>query len=209
MVNYRKNLHNGGYIMIKKIPLIVVIGLILILAACGGPKYEGDFSYEIQDFTYTNQDGEQVSKSDLEGKIWIADFIYTTCETECPQMTYNKQKIERALHEEGIEDVEFVSFSIDPEHDTPEVLKEYGEVRGIEFDKDNWTFLTGYDSQTIKEFAVKSFKSIVEPMEDDTFIHGVLLYIVSPEGNAIKSFNGMYLTEEQITDAVNFIDDMR
>lgn len=194
--------------MLKKIPLLVLFGSILLLAACGGAKPEGDFSIDVKDFTYTNQDGEQVSKSDFEGKIWIADFIYTTCLTECPQMTYNKQRIEKALKEEGIEDVEFVSFSIDPEVDTPEVLKEYGEVRGIDFANGNWTFLTGYDYDTIKEFAVSSFKTIAEDMNDGTFAHGVSLTIVTPEGKAIKQYNGMYLTEEEIKEVVKFIDSM-
>ncbi|MFS0672276.1 SCO family protein [Ornithinibacillus sp. 179-J 7C1 HS] len=192
--------------MYKKLLFLLVFGLILILAACSSTKSEGDFSYKVEDFNYTNQNGDLVSKSDLEGKVWIADFIYTTCETECPQMTYNKQKIERALQDEGIDDVEFVSFSIDPENDTPEVLKEYGEVRGIEFDKDNWTFLTGYDFDTIKEFAVTSFKTPVEQMQDDSLAHGVSLTIVNQEGNAIKRYNGLYLTEEQITEIVEFID---
>lgn len=193
--------------MKRQILIMLITGVILILSACG-PKYEGDYSYPVGDFTFTNQNGEQFSKSELEGKIWIADFIYTTCETECPQMTYSKQKIDRALKEEGIEDVEFVSFSIDPEVDSPEVLKEYGEVRGIDFEKDNWTFLTGYDFDTIKEFAVKSFKIPVEKM-DDSYMHGVQLSIVSPEGNAIKHFNGFTLTDEQIQEMVAFIEDMQ
>ncbi|WP_010096833.1 SCO family protein [Ornithinibacillus scapharcae] len=188
--------------------IVTILASCLLLVACGGQKYEGDFSYKVDDFTFTNQDGEEFSKSDLDGKIWIADFIYTTCDTECPQMTYNKQKIERSLTEAGINDVEFVSFSIDPEVDTPEVLKEYGEVRGIEFD--NWTFLTGYDFDTIKELAVSSFKIPIEKMKDDdsTFMHGVSFMVVSPEGNAIKSFNGYYMTEEQVTEVVDFIEGM-
>lgn len=186
---------------------LIILASFLLLAACGSQKYEGDFSYKVEDFTFTDQDGKEFSKSDLEGKIWIADFIYTTCETECPQMTYNKQKIEKALQEEGINDIEFVSFSIDPENDTPEVLKEYGEVRGIEFD--NWTFLTGYDFETIKELAVTSFKIPLEKMKDEnTFMHGVSFMIVSPEGNAIKSVNGYYMTQEQITEVVDFIEGM-
>jgi protein SCO1 len=198
--------YTGGQTMTKKISILIVLMLITFLGACG-QKYKGDFSYEVQDFTFTNQDGKEVSKSDFDGKIWLVDFIYTSCETECPQMTYNKQKIERALQEEGIDDVQFVSFSIDPERDTPEALKEYGEVRGIEFD--NWTFLTGYDFKTIKEFAVKSFKTPVEVLEDKSFMHGVLFTIVSPEGNAIKSYNGFYLDQDQINEIVKFIKDMQ
>lgn len=196
----------GGKTMKKKISVVIMLALVVFLAACG-QKYKGDFSNEVQDFTFTNQDGKEVSKSDFDGKIWIVDFIYTSCETECPQMTYNKQKIERALEDEGINDIEFVSFSIDPERDTPEALKEYGEVRGIEFD--HWTFLTGYDYETIKEFAVKSFKIPIEQLEDNTFMHGVSFTIVSPEGNAIKSYNGYYLEQDQIKEMVEFIKDMQ
>ncbi|MEN2766612.1 SCO family protein [Ornithinibacillus xuwenensis] len=193
--------------MKKLKPILFLVIIITILSGCGDPKYEGDFSYKVEDFTFTNQDGESVSKSDFEGKIWIADFIYTNCKTECPQMTYNKQKVERALEDAGITDIEFVSFSIDPEHDSPEVLKEYGEVRGLDFD--NWTFLTGYDFQSIKEFAIESFKTPVEKMEDDTFAHGVSFFVISPEGNAIKNFNGYYLTDEQVGDVVSFIEGMQ
>lgn len=196
----------GGKTMKKKISVVIMLALVVFLAACG-QKYKGDFSNEVQDFTFTNQDGKEVSKSDFDGKIWIVDFIYTSCETECPQMTYNKQKIERALEDEGINNIEFVSFSIDPERDTPEALKEYGEVRGIEFD--HWTFLTGYDYETIKEFAVKSFKIPIEQLEDNTFMHGVSFTIVSPEGNAIKSYNGYYLEQDQIKEMVEFIKDMQ
>ncbi|SHG24496.1 SCO family protein [Ornithinibacillus halophilus] len=187
--------------------LIPILLLTLILAACG-PKYEGDFSYEIQDFTFTNQDGEEVSKSDFEDKFWIVDFIYTTCDTECPQMTYNKQKIESALNDAGINDVEFVSFSVDPETDTPEVLKEYGEARNITFD--NWTFLTGYDFETIQNIAEESFKTRVEQYpDDDALLHGVSFYLVSPEGNAIKSYNGYILQKEQIDQIVDDIKSMQ
>ncbi|WP_047982166.1 SCO family protein [Ornithinibacillus contaminans] len=190
----------------KRIALLLLIVLLSLLTACGEPEYNGNISYEVQDFSFTNQDGETVSKSDFEGDIWIADFIYTNCQTECPQMVYNKQKVERALSDAGIDDVKFVSFSIDPEHDTPEVLKEYGEVRGIEFD--NWTFLTGYDFEEIKQFAVKSFKTLIEEMEDDTFVHGINFFVVSPEGNAINKYNGYYMTDEQVDEMVAFIKDM-
>lgn len=63
------------------------------------------------------------SKSDLKGKVWIADFIFTSCETVCLPMTSNMTKLQQQLKDEGITDVEFVSFSVDPEIDKPDVLK--------------------------------------------------------------------------------------
>ncbi|MFD2043937.1 SCO family protein [Ornithinibacillus salinisoli] len=182
------------------------IFLFLIVSGCG-EKFEPAFSYEIDDFTFTNQDGEEVSKSDFEGKIWIADFIFTSCDEECPQMTYNKQKVERALQEEGIDDIEFVSFSVDPEKDSPEVLKEYGEVRGITFD--HWTFLTGYEFETIEQFARDSFKTQADQLTDTDIVHGISFFLVSPEGKAVKKYNGYLLQEEQIDEIVNDIESMR
>lgn len=56
----------------------------------------------------------------MKDKVWVADFIFTSCETVCPPMTANMEKLQNMLQKEGIKDVEFVSFSVDPEVDTPE-----------------------------------------------------------------------------------------
>ncbi|WP_010530379.1 SCO family protein [Lentibacillus jeotgali] len=166
-------------------PLLLFV---LLLSACGN-QYNGDFSYEVQDFTFTNQDGEKVSKSDLEGEFWVADFIFTNCTTVCPPMTSNMASLQEQLKEAGLEDVRLVSFSVDPKNDKPETLKNYAKVRGGTFD--NWDLLTGYDFETIKEFSVKSFKSAVEQLPDsDQVMHGTSFFIVTPEGNAIKNYDG-------------------
>ncbi|HLR80155.1 MAG TPA: SCO family protein [Bacillota bacterium] len=166
-------------------PLLLFV---LFVSACGD-QYNGDFSYEVQDFTFTNQDGEKVSKSDLEGEFWVADFIFTNCTTVCPPMTSNMANLQDQLKEAGLEDVRLVSFSVDPERDKPETLKAYAAKRGGTFE--NWDLLTGYDFETIKEFSVKSFKSAVEQLPDsDQIMHGTSFFIVTPEGNAIKNYDG-------------------
>ncbi|WP_407268171.1 SCO family protein [Radiobacillus sp. PE A8.2] len=175
-------MHNHLY---KK---LIVLLLLFVLTACGS-KYEGDFSYNVQPFEFTNQDNQTVSNEDLEGKFWIADTIFTNCQTACPVMTANMVQLQERLQQEGLDSVEFVSFSIDPEQDTPEVLKEYGQVRGVDFS--NWNFLTGYQYDEIKKFAMDSFKAYVDDAgEDDQFIHTSRFYLVTPEGNTIKSYDG-------------------
>ncbi|ASK63652.1 cytochrome c oxidase assembly protein [Virgibacillus phasianinus] len=172
------------------IPLLMFV---LILSACGD-KYEGDFSYEVQDFSFTNQDGEKVSKSSLEGKFWVADFVFTNCETVCPPMTANMAKLQDKLNEAELDDVQLVSFSVDPDRDTKSALKEFGKSHGASFD--NWHFLTGYEFQTIKEFSIKSFKSALEKVKDsDQLMHGTSFFLVSPEGNAIKRYSGIKAAE--------------
>ncbi|PWU69017.1 cytochrome c oxidase assembly protein [Gracilibacillus dipsosauri] len=166
--------------------LLLLISLVTLLTACGN-KYEGDFSFEIEDFTYTNQDGEEFSKSDLEGEFWVASMIFTNCNTVCPPMTSNMVRLQGMLADANI-DAQLVSFSVDPEVDTPELLKQYAAERGASFD--NWNLLTGYTYEEIKEFVKKSFKAPLEKLEDDQYMHTTRFYIVTPEGNAIKAYDG-------------------
>ncbi|WP_085992531.1 SCO family protein [Oceanobacillus senegalensis] len=173
----------------KYLPLIL-LSLILFLTACGGYPIDTTMSEEVSDFTFTTQDNEQFSLSDLEGEWWIADFIFTNCTTVCLPMTSNMATLQSKLNEENI-DVHLVSFSVDPENDTPEVLKQYGESYNADFS--NWTFLTGYDFETIKELSIKSFKNFVAaaPEGDDQVSHGTSFFLVSPEGEVIKNYSGV------------------
>lgn len=172
----------------------------LILSACSNqPKsYEGDFSYDIQEFEYKNQDGEMVSSEDLKGTFWVADFIFTNCPTACPPMTANMSKLQSELKEAGLEDqVHFISFSIDPNHDTPKVLKNYAQKFDADFS--NWDLLTGYSQKEVKELSIDSFNALLQrtTVEDPAegqpnynYIHSSSLFIITPNGKAIKSYNG-------------------
>ncbi|MFC3885234.1 SCO family protein [Bacillus songklensis] len=168
--------------------LITITMLMLALAACGS-KIPDPLNWKLDNFSYTNQENEPFGLSDLKGKVWIADFIFTNCETVCPPMTANMAKLQKKMKEEGL-DVEFVSFSVDPEHDTPEALKEYA----AKFDGDltNWHFLTGYKQEEIEQFALKQFKTIAQmPKESNQVIHGTDFYLVDQEGKVVKSYSGV------------------
>lgn len=167
--------------------LLLIITLLILLTACGN-KYEGDFSFEVQPFEFTNQENTTFSSSELEGKFWVADMIFTNCDSVCPPMTGNMARLQDKLKQEGL-DVELISFSIDPETDTPEKLKTYAGDRGANFE--NWNLLTGYEFQEIKEFAIKSFKAPVDKIADsDQMIHTFYFYLITPDGNAIKRYDG-------------------
>ncbi|MCM3320900.1 SCO family protein [Cytobacillus kochii] len=171
--------------------LVAVIGLFtIILAACGQSGIENALNYDVEDFNYTNQDNQAVGLSDLEGKVWIADFIFTSCETVCPPMTYNMSQLQDKVKEEGIENVEFVSFSVDPTVDSPEALKDF--ANNYEIDFSNWHFLTGYTQEEIESFAVDSFKSLVKkPKNDDQVIHQTSIYLVDQNGVVMKDYDGV------------------
>lgn len=182
-------------LMVKNILKIVpVIFIMLIVAACGD-KYEGDFSYTVKDFTFTDQDGDDFSKEELDGNFWVADLIFTNCTDVCPGMTANMANLQQELDDEDMNDVHLVSFTVDPERDEPEALKKYAEERGaVNFD--NWHLLSEYDFDAIREVSVKSFKSPVAEIPDtDQFTHSNQFFLVSPEGEAIKRYDGNDLGE--------------
>ncbi|MUK90209.1 redoxin domain-containing protein [Ornithinibacillus sp. L9] len=182
---------------------LIIVGSFIFLAACGGYNIDTNMSRDVEPFEFTTQDNETLNLEDLDGQWWIADFIFTNCTTVCLPMTSNMALLQEKIKEEDL-DVQLISFSVDPDFDTPEVLKEYAAE--YEADLDNWTFLTGYDFQTIKELSIKSFQSaLIEPPEDsDQVTHGTSFFLVSPEGEVIKKYNG---TTSKETDII--IDDLK
>ena len=94
----------------------------------------------LPDFTLIERSGKKVSLADLRGKIWIADFIYSHCTDTCPLQTADMAKLQDRWLKET--EVELVSFSVDPEHDTPQVLSRY--AGRFKADPKRWLFLTGH-----------------------------------------------------------------
>ncbi|MEI3607431.1 SCO family protein [Pseudogracilibacillus sp. SE30717A] len=176
--------------MRKWINLSLILTLVVILGACGGNKVETNMSDPVEDFSATTQDGNTLTRDDLEGKWWVADFIFTNCTTVCLPMTSNMKKLQDKLDEAGVKNYHLVSFSVDPEFDTPEVLTEYAEQ--YEADLSTWSFLTGYDFDYIKDLSVNSFKSLVAPPPEgeDQVSHGTSFFLVNPEGEIIKHYKG-------------------
>jgi protein SCO1/2 len=94
----------------------------------------------VPDFELTAQDGHPFhSASELKGKIWVADFIFTNCPGVCPRMTSQMHQVQQAVAK--MPDVRLVSFTIDPARDTPEVLTAYAMLHHAS--PDRWRFLTG------------------------------------------------------------------
>ncbi|MGE7780010.1 SCO family protein [Peribacillus sp. NPDC097264] len=166
------------------------IGVLLMLAACGSNGVPDAKNWDIEDFSYVDQDGEPFSKADLKGKVWVADFIFTNCEDVCLPMTANMVKLQQKLKDEGISDVEFVSFSVDPEVDKPDVLTAFGDQFNVDYK--NWHFLTGYGQDEIEAFAMDNFKTIVmKPDNEDQVIHQTSFYLMDQEGKVIRDYTGL------------------
>src|SRR5256884_4925610 len=99
----------------------------------------------VPSFQLTNQNGQPFGSVQLAGKIWIADFIYTTCPGPCPMISSRMSELQKPLEKT---DVHLVSFSVDPEKDTPAVLRSYAER--LQAEPGRWDFLTGAQSAIFK-----------------------------------------------------------
>lgn len=130
---------------------------------------------KVPDFTLTNQLGQKVSWKDMEGKIVVADFFFTRCPVICPAMTKNMKRLQDAVknnNKVGNRDadfVQFISFSVDPLHDSVERLKHFADR--FQINPQNWWLLTG-DKKQIYDLALKGMKLGIDDTDvDSTFIH--------------------------------------
>lgn len=115
----------------------------------------------VPEFSFVERNGRRVGLSDLRGKVWIANFIYTHCTETCPLQTAQMARLQADLGGGG--DVRLVSITVDPEQDTPEVLAEY--ARGYGADSERWLFLTG-EKAAIYRLAQEGFHlSAVDPTD--------------------------------------------
>lgn len=112
---------------------------LLILAACVRPTPLAVMG-EIPSFELTSSTGQVFDSKQLAGRIWVADFIYTTCDGPCPMMSAQMRRIQDTTFPEN-PDVKLVSITVDPAHDTPPVLETYS--KHFKCDPSRWYFLTG------------------------------------------------------------------
>lgn len=139
--------------------------------------------WNVPDFALTERTGGTVILADFSGKVWVADFFYTTCPGPCPMMTSRLSKVQEALGTEP--NLRLVSISIDPEKDTPDVLKLYAEKFKA---TDRWLFLTGPKAD-IYTLARDGFKlPIAEPeTPGGQIIHSTRLILIDRLGS-IRGF---------------------
>jgi len=114
-------------------------------------------------FSFTDQDGNTISDLDYDGKVYVVEFFFTTCPTICPRMNSNLVKIQNEF--KNFENFGVASFTINPEHDTPEVLKAYAERYGVT--NPNWHLMTG-DKDAIYKLSNEGF-NLYTAEEEDVF----------------------------------------
>ena len=135
------------------------------------------------EFSFTSQDGKTISTADLKGKVWVANFIFTRCAGPCPLMTGHMSELNQKLGDK-LKDVELVSITVDPEYDSPQVLKEYGERVGAS--PERWKFLTG-PTDKVQNVVVKGFLQALSKDDEGAPLHSTRFIVIDREG-WIRSF---------------------
>lgn len=161
------------------------------------------YNHKIADFAFTNQNGKIISQKDYEGKIYIADFFFTTCPTICPKMTDNMVWLQNEI--KNNEKVKLLSFSVTPDIDSVPVLKKYAEEKGVLDSK--WNLLTG-DKKDIYYLARKSFLVVKtgSPEEMYDMVHTENFVLVDQKNRIRGFYDGTNLEEvKQLLEDINFL----
>jgi protein SCO1/2 len=128
---------------------------------------------EVPEFRLRDQNGRELERAALRGKVWVAGFMFSRCPDVCPLLTAKMASVRTQLLPERSQ-LRFVSFSVDPEHDTPEVLKKFAREHNA--DRPDWSFLTG-PLQLVQDVVVKGFKQTISPAPEEagkaySILHG-------------------------------------
>lgn len=154
------------------------------------------FPHQIPPFSFIDQDGKTFTEQDVKGKIYVADFIFTSCPSICPVMTGNMLKVQEAF--ENDERVMIISHSIDPEYDTPSVLKKYAEKKGA--DTRIWKFLTG-DREIIYSLCENEYMAFAK--KDNSapggYVHSGFFILIDKNRHIRGAYDG---TEEGKTETL-------
>lgn len=144
---------------------------------------------ELADFTLTERSGKSVSKKDLAGQVWVAGFVFTRCTGPCPKVTGNMRKLQDLL---ASTPAKLVTFSVDPEFDTPEVLSAYAS--GVGADPERWWMLTGAKETIdalIPSFVPKTQRSAPgEAPIGQHVAHQTRLWVIDGEGRIRGLYSG-------------------
>ena len=162
---------------------------------------------KVPNFSFTNQNGETITNADYLEKVYVIEFFFTTCPTICPRMNRNLVEVQNTFKNE--DNFGVASFSIMPETDTPEKLKEYAENYGIT--NPNWHLMTG-NEDAIYKLANEGFYLYTAKNEDiiDGFEHSGNFALIDKEGfirsrlkspkNPLIYYNGIVSEAEQVDD---------
>ena len=151
------------------------------------------YNHKIAPFAFTNQNGKKVTNKDYQGKIYVADFFFTTCQTICPKMTDNMVWLQDKIKDNP--KVKLLSHSVFPNEDTVEVLKKYAKEKGVIDAK--WNLVTG-NQKEIYKIARQSYLVVKtgKPEELYDMVHTENFVLVDQKGRIRGFYNGLNIDEK-------------
>jgi protein SCO1/2 len=178
---------------VTRIVRLAAVVLACALAGCRGGKDLPDLG-DVPAFSMVDQSGKPFTDATVRGKPWAAAFVFTRCPSICPRVTRLMREIQVQAKERQV-DLRLVSFSVDPDNDTPEVLRRYAAEYGA--DLASWSFVTG-DARAVRETAEKGLKIAVEGTADPAkadfgITHGTQLVLVDSK----MRIRGYYTTADE------------
>ncbi|MDB5523277.1 MAG: hypothetical protein JWM58_1040 [Rhizobium sp.] len=188
--------------------------LLLLLTLLSGPAHAHDAPHDQRlptigpapDFTLTSQDRTPVSLHDLRGKVVAVAFIFASCTDVCPMLTDNMARVKAKLGGAFGTEIVFVSITVDPERDTPKVLKQYARDFGA--DLKGWSFLTG-DPAVVHEVGRK-YGVIAKKTANGDVDHTLLTSLVDPNGMLrVQYLGAAFDLEEFRSDLVSLMDEAK
>ncbi|MFO7822363.1 MAG: SCO family protein [Cyclobacterium sp.] len=149
--------------------------------------------HKIADFQFVNQEGDTVTHRDVAGKIYVADFFFTSCPTICPVMKKEMLRVYEEFKDQP--NFKILSHTIDPEYDTVALLKDYAARLGIE-NADTWNFLTG-DQEKIFEIGQTSYltTAMSDKNEPGGFLHSGAFLLIDTQGRIRGVYDGTKATQ--------------
>jgi len=153
-----------------------------------GKEVRDTVYHTIANFSFSNQEGKEISNLTTDGKVYVADFFFTTCPTICPIMKTQMLRVFEKFKEEP--DFLILSHTLDPEHDTAELLKDYAYKIGVEDDQ-TWQFLTG-DQEKIFEIGQTSYltTAMTDKNEPGGILHSGAFVLVDQKGRIRDVYDG-------------------
>tara|TARA_B110000902_G_scaffold262628_1_gene339886 strand:- start:804 stop:1490 length:687 start_codon:yes stop_codon:yes gene_type:complete len=144
----------------------------------------GEADYNIDDFSFINQNNDTITNDSLAGSIYVANFFFTSCPSICPTMTRNMSYLQDKLS--VYPNIRFLSHTVDPDNDTPEMLLSYVNSmrqKNVSVDLSNWDFVTG-DKDELYKIAKSYLCSVAESNEENTggFIHSEFFVLIDKQG---------------------------
>lgn len=143
--------------------------------------------HKIKSIQFTNQLGKQVTLDDLKGKIIVMDFFFSRCPSICPGLARNMKKVQESFAKNP-DIVQFISVSVDPEHDSVPQLRKFADRFNV--DHDNWWFVTG-NKKEIYDFSLNEIKAnIADTQVDTAFIHTENFFLIDTNHIVRGWYNG-------------------